>query len=127
MSDPTKLSRRERQIMDILYANEEATVLEIREKLPDPPTPMAIRRMLQILEEKAQVSRRKVGREFVYAPKQARNRAGNMALTHVIETFFGGSIEDALAAHLGRAKRSYSDEELARMSRLIEEARQQGN
>jgi len=127
MSDPTKLSRRERQIMDILYSAEEATVLQIQKRLPNAPTPMAIRRMLQILEEKTQIFRRKEGREFVYMPKQARNRAGNNALSHVIETFFSGSIEDALAAHLGQPKQKYSKEELKRMSALIEEARKKGN
>lgn len=127
MSDPTKLSRRERQIMDILYSAQEATVLQIQKKLPNAPTPMAIRRMLQILEEKAQISRRKEGREFVYMPKQTRNRAGNNALAHVIETFFSGSIEDALAAHLGQPKQNYSKDELKRMSALIEEARKKGN
>ena len=127
MSDPTKLSRRERQIMDILYSTEEATVLQIQKKLPNAPTPMAIRRMLQILEEKTQIFRRKEGREFVYMPKQTRNRAGNSALSHVIETFFSGSIEDALAAHLGQPKQNYSKDELKRMSALIEEARKKGN
>jgi predicted transcriptional regulator len=122
-----KLSRRERQIMDILFASGEATVLEIQEKLPDPPTPMAIRRMVQILEEKSQVQRRKQGREFVYMPKQARSRAGSSALSHVIETFFGGSMEDALAAHLGRSDSEFSQEELSRMSALIEVARKKGN
>ena len=123
----TKLSRRERQIMDILFASEQATVLEVQERLPDPPTPMAIRRMLQILEEKSQVRRRKEGRGFVYMPKQARSRAGSNALSHVIETFFGGSMEDALAAHLGKSNRDYSGEELERMRQLIEDARKKGN
>ncbi len=127
MPDSNKLSRRERQIMDILFGKGGATVLEIQEKLPDPPTPMAIRRMLQILEEKSQVVRRKVGREFVYTPRQTRRRAGMKALSHVIETFFGGSLEDALAAHLGRADRAYAKEELERMARLIEESRKNGN
>ncbi len=91
------------------------------------PTPMAIRRMLQILEEKTQIFRRKEGREFVYMPKQTRNRAGNSALSHVIETFFSGSIEDALAAHLGQPKQNYSKDELKRMSALIQDARKKGN
>ena len=124
MSDTTKLSRRERQIMDVLYAKEEATVLEIQEQLPDAPTPMAIRRMLQILEEKSQIIRRKIGREFAYKPKVARSKAGSSALSHVIETFFGGSVGDALAAHLSSPTRQYAPEELERMRALIEEARE---
>ncbi|MEM9283041.1 MAG: BlaI/MecI/CopY family transcriptional regulator [Verrucomicrobiota bacterium] len=123
MSDSSKLSRRERQILDILYSRGEATVLEIQKKLPDPPTPMAIRRMLQILEEKSQVSRRKDGREFIYAPKLGRKSAGKKALAHVIETFFGGSIENALAAHLDRPNQQYTQEELQRMRGLIDAAR----
>ena len=113
--------------MDILFARGEATVLEIQEKLLDPPTPMAIRRMVQILEEKSLVQRRKQGREFVYMPKQTRSRAGSGALSHVIETFFGGSMEDALAAHLGQKGSKFSEEELSRLSALIEDARKKGN
>lgn len=109
--------------MDILYELGEATVRGVQAGLPDPPTPMAVRRMLQILEGKAQVRRRKVGRGFVYMPKQARGRAGAKALSHVIGTFFGGSMEEALAAHLGEVGRRYSAEELERMARMIEEAR----
>ena len=126
MSDATKLSRRERQIMDVLYSDKEATVRQIREKLPQAPTPMAIRRMLQILEEKDQVRRRKNGREFVYMPRQARKRAGSNALKHVIDTFFGGSLDDALAAHLGQKETNLSEEEIQRLEAFIEEARKKG-
>ena len=94
----TRLSRRERQIMDILFAREEATVLEIQERLPDPPTPMAIRRMLQILEEKSQVRRRKEGRGFVYMPKQTRRRAGAKALSHWLP------VPRAAGPHSGRCR-----------------------
>ncbi len=127
MADSAKLSRRERQIMDALYAAQEATVLQIQEKLPNAPTPMAIRRMLQILEEKGHIRRRKDGREFVYMPRQGRKRAGSKALKHVIDTFFGGSVEDALAAHLGRRETTLTEDELGRLRHLIDEARKKGN
>jgi len=120
------LSRRERQISDIVFARKEATVLEIQASLPDPPTATAIRTMLRILEVKGVLRRKKRGREFVYMPKVSRRRAGVAALRHVIETFFEGSLESALASQLAQSKASYSEEELKRMVRLIEEARTKG-
>lgn len=122
----SNLSRRERQITDIIFARKEATVLEIQASLPDPPTATAIRTMLRILEEKGVLRRKKRGREFVYLPKVSRRRAGVQALRHVIETFFEGSLENALASQLAQSKASYSEEELKRMVQLIEEARTKG-
>ena len=113
--------------MDILYAKGEASVLEVQGGLPEAPTPMAVRRMLQILEAKRAVVRRKVGREFIYRPKQARKRAGSKALKHVLETFFEGSLEQALAAHLSERKGTISDHEIARLMDLIEQEREAGN
>jgi predicted transcriptional regulator len=127
MAESANLSRRERQIMDILYASGEASVLEIQSALPEAPTPMAVRRMLQILEEKGTIVRRKEGREFIYRPKQARKRAGSKALKHVLETFFEGSLEQALAAHLSDGEAKMSAEEVSRLMRLIEQERQRGN
>lgn len=126
MTDFSKLSRRERQIIDILFAREEATALQIQEALPNAPSTMAIRRMLSILEEKGELKRRKQGREFVYAPKQGRKRAGAKAMQHLLDTFFGGSVEEALATHLERPGTQVSPDELNRLSSLIEEARKQG-
>ena len=125
MSDPSQLSRRERQIMDIVYAAGEATVRQVQAKLPDPPTDMAVRRMLQILEEKGQLRRRPEGREVVYLPAHSRQRAGLKALQHVLDTFFSGALDEALAAHLAR-KESASPEQLTRMRKLIEQARKEG-
>jgi predicted transcriptional regulator len=126
MSDASKLSRRERQIMDILFARGEATVNQIAEVLPDPPTPMAVRRMMHILEEKGHLRRREQGREVVYLPKQSKEKAGRTAFDRVLETFFGGSLEDALAAHLITRKEGVSAEERDRLVKLIEEARKEG-
>jgi BlaI family transcriptional regulator, penicillinase repressor len=125
MHNPSQLSRRERQIMDIIYAAGEATVRQVQARLQDPPTNMAVRRMLQILEEKGELRRRPKGREVVYLPAQSKARAGLNALQHVLDTFFSGALDDALAAHLG-SKVSASPEQLARMRNIIEQARKEG-
>jgi BlaI family transcriptional regulator, penicillinase repressor len=119
------LSRRERQIMDVLFARGEATVLQISQELPDPPTPMAVRRMLHILVEKGHLKRRTEGREVVYAPRQAKAKAGTNALERVLETFFGGSLAEALAAHLVSRKEMLSPAERQRLVELIEKTRKE--
>jgi predicted transcriptional regulator len=120
-----QLSRRERQIMDLMFAEGEATVKQIQAALPNPPTDMAVRRMLHILVEKGQLSRRQAGREVIYSPTQSKQRAGASALQHVLDTFFGGAVDVALAAHLAK-KESVTSEQIARMRELIEQARQEG-
>jgi predicted transcriptional regulator len=125
MHNPSQLSRRERQIMDIIYAAGEATVRQVQTRLQDPPTDMAVRRMLQILEGKGELRRKPKGREVVYLPAQSKARAGLSALQHVLDTFFSGAVDDALAAHLA-SKVSASPEQLARMRKLIEQARKEG-
>ena len=122
MSKSAHLSRRERQIMDIVFARGEATVRHIQADLPDPPTDMAVRRMLHILEERGHLRRRQEGREVVYFATQSKARAGASALQHVIDTFFGGAVDEALAVHLA-GKETVSPEQLARMQELIKKAR----
>lgn len=112
--------------MDILFARGEATVNQICEALPDPPTPMAIRRTMHILEDKGHLKRRVHGREIVYGPREARGKAGRNAFKRVLETFFGGSLEEALAAHLHSRKDKITREERARLVRLIEQTRKEG-
>ena len=124
MGKTRELSRRERQIMDIVFARGEATVRDICAELPDPPTDMAIRRLLQILEEKGWLKRRKEGRAVVYSPKQSRKKAGANAFNHVIDTFFGGSISDALAAHLSH-KEKITPDQLKQLQDLIKAAQKQ--
>jgi predicted transcriptional regulator len=126
MKEESTLSRRERQIMDALFAMGEATVNQITAALPDPPTPMAVRRMMHILEEKGHLRRRQDGREVVYLPRENRAKAGRGAFQRVLETFFGGSLEEALAAHLHSRKDAVSDEERARLISLIEQAKKEG-
>ena len=112
MSDLSTLSRRERQIMEVIFGRGEATVREIQEELPEAPTPMAIRRMMQILEEKGAVKRRKEGREFVYSPIGSREKASRGALENVLQTFFGGSIENLIASHFADPKSNHDPEAL---------------
>lgn len=127
MSDPNSLSRRERQIMDVLHASGSATVLQVQSQLPEPPTDMAVRRLLHILEEKGHVKRLgKDGREVLYAPAQSKTKAGLKALRHVLDTFFGGAVDEALAAHLTRKDASLTDGQAERLQQLIEEARKDG-
>jgi predicted transcriptional regulator len=126
MSDFSTLSRRERQIMEILYAADGATVAQVAAGLDGEPTDGAVRRLLQILEEKGHVRRRKSGREFVYSPTESRKRAGERALKRLLETFFDGALDKAFAVHLGSKDSRITEEELARLSDLIDEARRQG-
>ena len=126
MANENRLSRRERQIMDILYAHDGATTMEVWREMPDPPTDMAIRRLLHILEEKGHVRRRKRGREFVYVPKRSKGQAGRAALKHVLDTFFGGALDEALAAHLGKKESDLSQDQLRRIQEIIEKVRREG-
>ena len=121
-----RLSRRERQILDILYSQEKATAAEVREKMPDPPSYSAVRAMLRILEEKGHVTHQDDGVRYVFLPVVPREKATQAALRHVVDTFFGGSREGAMAALLDDTERKLTDEELDRLSRLIEQARQEG-
>ena len=126
MPSHSELSRRERQIMDAVFALGEATVNKVVETIPSPPTAMAVRRMMHILEEKGHLRRRKNGREVIYAPRQSRGKAGRTALENVLTTFFGGSLEEALAAHLHSRKEGVSEEERTRLVALIEQAKREG-
>lgn len=121
-----QLSRREREIMEVLYASEELSPAELAQRLTDPPTPTAVRTMLRILMGKKLVQRRKNGREYLYRPKTDRSRAGQTALDKVIETFFGGSLDKALSAYLAQNEEQLSDEELKRLAKRIREARKRG-
>lgn len=126
MAKPPDLSRRERQIMDAVFALGEATVNQVVEAIPDAPTAMAVRRMMHILEEKGHLKRREDGREIVYSPRETKVKAGRSAFQNVLETFFGGSLEEALAAHLHSRKDSVSEDERERLIALIEQAKSEG-
>lgn len=124
MTDPS-LSRRERQIMDAVFSLGEATVNQVVTILPDPPTTMAVRRMMHILEEKGFLKRKQDGREVVYGPRQSRISAGRKALQHVINTFYGGALDEALAAHFSAGELP-SEKQIERISQLIEQAKKEG-
>jgi predicted transcriptional regulator len=126
MPEPSELSRRERQIMDAVFALGEATVKQVVEIIPAAPTTMAVRRMMHILEEKGHLRRREHGREVIYAPRQTKSKAGRLAFEQVLETFFGGSLEEALAAHLHSRKDQVSAVERERLIALIKQAQQEG-
>src|SRR3954468_7595025 len=130
MPESSELSRRERQIMDAVFALGEATVNQVVAAIPSPPTAMAVRRMMHILEKKGHLRRRDGdrdgGREVVYVPRQAKGAAGRRALDRVLETFFGGSLEEALAAHLHSRKDQVSADERERLIALIEQAQHEG-
>ncbi|MDZ4687653.1 MAG: BlaI/MecI/CopY family transcriptional regulator [Planctomycetaceae bacterium] len=120
------LSRRERQIMDIIYAQGAATATEVVSALPDPPSKTAIRTLLRILEEKGHLKHVQRGREYVYQPIQPRLRAGRSAFQRVLQTFFDGSLEKAVAAHLADSSSNLATEDLKRLADLIHQARNKG-
>lgn len=124
-SEP-RLSRRERQIMDVIYARGEATAAEVLAALPDPPSKTAVRTILRILEEKGHLKHKQQGLRYVYQPSRRRGPAGRSALQRVLHTFFDGSLEKAVAAHLGDSAAELSDDELARLAELIHQARKKG-
>ena len=126
MPKTSELSRRERQIMNAVFALGEATVNQVVDTIPSPPTAMAVRRMIHILEEKGHLRRRQSGREVIYVPRESKGKAGRSALANVLETFFGGSLEEALAAHLHSRKDGVTADERERLIALIEQAKQEG-
>lgn len=121
-NDP--LSRRERQILDILYARGTATAAEVLAALPDPPSYSAVRALLRILEEKGHARHETQGTRYVYLPMVPRERARNSALSRIVKTFFDGSAAQAAAALVDSG--SLSDDELKKLSSLIDRARKEG-
>ena len=120
------LSRRERQIMDVIYRRAQATAAEVLEDLPDPPSYSAVRAMLRVLEEKGHLRHEQQGPRYVFLPTVPRDQARRSALQQLVHTFFDGSTEQAMAALLDQSDRALSDAELARLARLIAQARKEG-
>ena len=121
------LSRRERQIMDILYRRGRATAAEVMEDLPADTTSSTVRTQLRVLEQKGHVRHEQEGLRFVYMPAVARHAARKSALRHVVETFFDGSPEKAVAALLGGEATKLSEEQLERIATILEKARKEGS
>lgn len=120
----TAFTRREREIMDILYRRGKATAHEVLEELASPPSYSAVRALLRLLEERGHVKHTQDGQRYIYAPAAARGDARRSALSHLVKTFFAGSVEDAVAALVDRSK--LSPEELDRLSDIIDRARKEG-
>ena len=127
MSEFSSLSRRERQIMEIVYARGEATASDVLEAMEDAPTRTAVRTFLRILEEKGHLRHVKRSREFVYQPIRRREQAGQSALQSLLRTFFDGSLEKAVASHLSDPKAAISTEERARLRALINRTKEKEN
>jgi predicted transcriptional regulator len=121
-----RLSRRERQIMEVIWSAGQATATEVLEKLPDPPSYSAVRALLKILETKGHLRHVADGNRYVFLPTIAPDRARRSAMQSLLQTFFDGSPEKAVAALLDVSRPELSDEELERMSRLIDQAREEG-
>ncbi len=126
MKDPLHLSRRERQVMEVIYTRGEASAHQVLKDLPDPPTRTAVRTFLRILEDKGHLVHRKEGREFIYRPTRAPQQAARSALRRMLSTFFGGSMEGAVAAYLADPGTKLSAEEISRLRDLVEQAARKG-
>jgi len=122
----SELSRRERQIMDALYARGRATVAEVMEDMPDPPSYSAVRATLRILEEKGHVFHEQDGPRYVYVPVVEPERARDAAMDHLVKTFFDGSPEEAMVTLLRLTDAEMPEDELDRIRGRIREARRQG-
>jgi len=120
------LSRRERQIMDIIYEMKEATALQVLERLPSPPSYSAVRALLRVLEDKGHLLHRPDGPRYVYLPRLAKDKARKSALAHLKRTFFDGSTAEVVAALLDMSEDDLSDEDYARLAALIDRARKEG-
>ena len=120
------LSRRERQIMDVLHRIPRATAQVVREEMPSPPSYSAVRALLRILEEKGHVRHHVDGPRYVYEPVVPRNAQRQSALRHLVRTFFNGSTEDAVAALIDAADTKLTRKQLDDLARRIAAARREG-
>lgn len=125
MRPPTTLSKRERQIMDVVYRHGRATAAEVLAGLSDPPTYTTVRGLLRILETKGHLRHEEDGPRYVYLPATPREQAGASHLAHVVRTFFDGSPSQAMAALLGSGVGG--EAELEKLARLVEQARRERN
>jgi predicted transcriptional regulator len=121
---PEQLSRRERQIMDVIYARGQATAAEVTAALPDPPSYSAVRALLRILEQKGHLRHQEDGPRYVFLPTVSRDRARRSALRNLVRTFFDGSPAQAAAALIDQAE--LTDDDRDRLASLIEKARKEG-
>jgi predicted transcriptional regulator len=125
-ADTSDLSRRERQIMEIIYESGRATAAEVRDRMPDPPSYSAVRAMLRILEEKGHLEHEQDGPRYVFLPTVPREEASATALRRLLRTFFSDSPEGAMAALLELGGDQLDEEALQRLAKRIDEARKEG-
>jgi predicted transcriptional regulator len=126
-SEAMKLGRRERQIMDVVHRRGRATVAEVLEDLPDPPSYSAVRGMLRLLEEKGHLRHEQDGPRYVYLPTTERDEARRSALAHLLRTFFDNSRESAMAALLDLGGAPLGDDEYDRLKAALDQAREPGD
>lgn len=126
MKKPDPHTRREREIMDILHRRGRATAHEVMADLADPPSYSAVRTFLRLLEERGHVRHHQDGPRYVYTPTVARREAQKSAMTHLVDTFFDGSVENAVATLVESSKAKLSAEELDRIAALIAKAKKEG-
>ena len=120
------LSRREQQIMDVVYRRGRASVSEVHKAMPHPPSYSAVRATMRILEEKGHLKHRKLGNKYIYLPTRSRREAGHSAVRRLLQTFFDGRPEQAVAALLDASNPAPSDEQLDRLAELIKKTRKEG-
>lgn len=121
-ASPPRLSRRERQILDVVYRLRRASAAEVRRELPDPPTYTTVRGLLRVLESKGHLEHQEQGKRYVYLPSLPREDAGASILTHVVRTYFDGSPTEAIRALIG-AWGDLTAAELDRIAKMVERAR----
>ncbi len=116
------LSKRERQIMDIVFHLGKASARDVHERMPEPPTYTAVRTMLRLLEDKGLLQHQEDGRKYIYSPCSSTKTEGRSALHRVLNVFFGGSLQDAVAAHLSDPSMRLTSEDLAQLRAVVDEA-----
>ncbi len=125
MTLPGRFSRRERQIMDIIYKRGEGSVNDVRDAMDDAPSYSAVRALMSILEKKGHIRHTTEAGKFIYQPSNPRTEAAQSALKQLVQTFFGGSVEQVVASLVSNRERGLSKDELDNLARLIEDAREE--
>lgn len=121
-----QLSRRERQVMDVIFGMGQATANDIMQRLPGSPSNSTVRMLLRILEEKGHLVHRKDGRQFVYTSTLSPEKVKSSAIRHLVKTFFGGSTIQAVTALIDQADKSLSEQEIGELREIIEQTKQEG-
>lgn len=117
------LTRRERQIIDVIYRLGSASVADVLDNLADPPSYSAVRALMRLMEEKGYIKHKKLGAKYIYSPTQSRTNASKSALKHLVQTFFDNSTEDAVVALLDSSELKLSSKEIDRITKIIDKAK----